>query len=399
MSNFAVLYDLNDLKVKARDHLLRNFDQVSEVGEVGLLKEEELVEILKSDEVSVESEDAMFVALQKWVKVDIERESRFADLLRYIRLPFFTKEFLDKVFMDEDLVHKKECREILKDATMLQFGSKDASKKFQRRCGFLKEVIMIGDTNGDMWWLDDEEWRPLEGIPKKLQWSHACATPHGLLVSGGSDGINDKPDVFLYETKKKSWTTLPSPSCGRHQHSSLFHKGCVYVVGGYSGDAYRNISEKFDFASRKWVHLPSLPEFGCFLAVSINDRLFVTSTESRKVFVLSKDETFWESRSDMPDVCKRGCCVVFKGELFIFKGTSGSSMRYNPVTDQWSTISPPPSPRHYPAALVHDNRILLIGGENSTSIDKYDPVSDTWSKCNMVSPTSDAMTFACKILL
>ena len=61
------------------------------------------------------------------------------------------------------------------------------------------------------------------------------------------------------------------------------------------------------------------------------------------------------------------------------------SEAYDPTTNQWTVKSPMPTARHHAASAVVDGEIYVIGGRigeelnNVDLIEKYDPVSDSWT--------------------
>ncbi|ELU06556.1 hypothetical protein CAPTEDRAFT_79643, partial [Capitella teleta] len=56
------------------------------------------------------------------------------------------------------------------------------------------------------------------------------------------------------------WKTLPPMSIGRHDHSSIYHKDHLYIVGGCGEDDNRLvIVESLDMNTLQWSHLPPLP--------------------------------------------------------------------------------------------------------------------------------------------
>jgi hypothetical protein len=69
-------------------------------------------------------------------------------------------------------------------------------------------------------------------------------------------------------------------------------------------------------------------------------------------------------------------------EIGMLYGTFVAGGRYNPSTDKWKSVSPPPlSNRIFKLATWADTQMLVWGGfSGAPSLDGagYDPVTDTW---------------------
>lgn len=94
-------------------------------------------------------------------------------------------------------------------------------------------------SNRTCWYLQGEgsestSWEILTEVPHELVWVSACATPSGILVTGGNDtNHNSYKDYWLFQCRKKQWTKMPLMASGRSLHASLcYHNSKVYVAGG-----------------------------------------------------------------------------------------------------------------------------------------------------------------------
>ncbi len=57
--------------------------------------------------------------------------------------------------------------------------------------------------------------------------------------------------------------------------------------------------------------------------------------------------------------------------------------RYNPRTDEWTTVAPLPIQRSGFGSAVVDSMLFLVGGCNNlckvNTVDRYDPETDSWT--------------------
>jgi N-acetylneuraminic acid mutarotase len=140
-------------------------------------------------------------------------------------------------------------------------------------------------------------------------------------------------------------------------------------------------------------------------------RDFATAVAEGKVFVMggtdqpgSVDLTSvealdpasgWTTRSALP-VGRRGCAAVSRNELlvdagiYLFGGTKAGSLqpavlKYNPGSDQWSTVSAMPNPRSYVAGAMGVNGKMYLfgglgpGGTPTNTVEEYDPANGNWT--------------------
>jgi hypothetical protein len=228
-----------------------------------LLCEEDFVEVMKSDEVDVESEDVMFKALQKWVRWEVGRNDRFPDLLKFVRMQHLSGDFLTNVVAVEPLIWNIACAELMQEAIASHAAPQSLRSTQPPRLYYAPSVV-IGDTAGVLWRQEKTGWKRIEGIPQAHLSNHGCVVPGGFVVSGGINSKNESMcDVYKFNASKREWTTLPPMSVKRNQHSSVFLKGSLYVIGGYDNGSYISSVERLDLASLQWSKLTPMPEGLC----------------------------------------------------------------------------------------------------------------------------------------
>ena len=124
------------------------------------------------------------------------------------------------------------------------------------------------------------------------------------------------------------------------------------------------------------------------------------NTDSADHWVLSLEGgTAWQRDADLPDPRGHLSSAVVGGKIYALGGEYGHDVKqvdvktcqvYDPATSKWSAIASLPDGRsHFESStIVHDGRILIVGGRcNSSSpprnvvndLLQYDPATDTWS--------------------
>lgn len=237
-------------------------------------------------------------------------------------------------------------------------------------------------------------WRPGTPMPQPRHSAGAAVASGRLYVVGGFTRMGKASgDVFVYDATTDAWSDgVPVPTAGG-AGAVVAVGGFVYAVGGYdpdSGSLDRN--ERFDPASGAWQSRARMPTPRNRFAAAVADGKIYTfggtqdSVDGRPgdvtlavVEVYEPDQNRWYDGGRMP-MPLRGAAAVTQGlYVYLFGGvrtdTAGDLpeqiWRYDPGTDEWEPVpTGMPTPRHGMAAVVHEGRIFLIGGESGAG---YNP--------------------------
>lgn len=78
---------------------------------------EELIELIRRDELNVPSEENIFIACMRWIKWNECRLKYLPEVLATVRLPLLTPQFLADRVATEDLIRTShKCRDLLDEA-------------------------------------------------------------------------------------------------------------------------------------------------------------------------------------------------------------------------------------------------------------------------------------------
>lgn len=78
---------------------------------------DELIDLVRRDELNVPSEEVIFEACMRWIKFDEERSSKLPQVLSKVRLPLLTPQFLaDRVATEDFIRTSHQCRDLLDEA-------------------------------------------------------------------------------------------------------------------------------------------------------------------------------------------------------------------------------------------------------------------------------------------
>ncbi|HET9907384.1 MAG TPA: kelch repeat-containing protein [Anaerolineales bacterium] len=190
-----------------------------------------------------------------------------------------------------------------------------------------------------------DTWTQLKSMPTARSENAAAAVGDIIYVSGGFGG---EQKLEAYDTTENTWRTLADLPEPRHHLMSASHNGKVYIFGGAASIV--NWAPRAD----AWVYEPE--------------------TDS------------WSRVALMPERRLAGAAVTLGDYIYVLGGTGGSNalLRYDPAQDEWTKLAQLSQSREHTTATTFDGRLYTLGGRWSgigelTSVEIYDPASDSWT--------------------
>jgi hypothetical protein len=113
----------------------------------------------------------------------------------------------------------------------------------------------------------------------------------------------------------------------------------------------------------------------------------------------------WRSGTPMLTPRVGAAFGVIKGKVYVVSGATTSTIVdinevYSVAKNTWTTAAPIPTPRYVPASAVVNNILYVIGGCNSqcavgggalTTVEAYNPATNTWSEKSPIPTAIDSM--------
>ncbi|MDD5434240.1 MAG: kelch repeat-containing protein [Nitrospira sp.] len=204
-------------------------------------------------------------------------------------------------------------------------------------------------------------------------------------------------------------------------HSAVAaYKGRIYVFGG-GGPDFRslNSTEIYDPINDTWHEGKDMPTIRSgAVAEVLNDRIHVIGGgfkhpdglfEFFSINEIYDPETdTWSKGPDMLMPHDYPASVVLNNRIYVLGGHHPEATKGGPMTDPgfsfcevfdpeegvWTEIAAMPTPRFAFSAVVLNNKILAIGGaglrndgfKNFDIVESYDPSADEWTNAGFTSP-------------
>ncbi|XP_065178293.1 kelch domain-containing protein 8B-like [Sycon ciliatum] len=225
------------------------------------------------------------------------------------------------------------------------------------------------------------KWTSLKALPEPLSAPSVMMIDNKIYCFGGTVDSTLPPttNVIRYLPDENSWESLPSMPTARYGGELVKRGDKVYIFGG------RNIKvpvlevDLFDLSTNTWeAALPAIPTARVFWSVvNHEDEVFVLGGFTEEAGFRTQVESFSlstrEWKVERPLKLKRGdfAAAVISGCIVVAGGMGGETnqglpnaerMRLSASTRKWTALDPLSDQRLAPTAIVHENKMYVIGG-------------------------------------
>lgn len=238
-------FNCNDLLRRVIVFLQENFKEAARLDEVLLLPARELGEFLVDDDIVITKEEDLFDLLLKWLEYDQgNRQKDFASLLRKIRLPQVSKEYLEKVIsVHKVVIDDPEACIVVGDARRhkrnydeeCDESNTDDKWITPRRClGGINGVLTVAGPLCVFYDANTNKWVSLAPITTRHCPGIETLGKHVYFV-GGSKEWKRMNSCERYDPDFNRWDTMKPMNIPRSNIGLVSLDGLLYAVGGYNG--------------------------------------------------------------------------------------------------------------------------------------------------------------------
>lgn len=407
---FGEIHTCTSLVQCANVYIEKYFEHVAKTEEFFSLSCDSVIDIISSDDLNVKSEATVFEAVIRWIDRDREeRKHHLPQLLKSVRLPRLSPQYLADVVAQEDLIKESlPCRDLLDEARnyhlMPERRSLFKSPRFRARTANTNGVIYAvggltrtGDSVSTV-----EVYNPATGVWKMSQNMSHLRSRVGVAVMnsklyaiGGYNGHERLSTVEVFDPESNEWTKVASMKYKRSAVGACsLDDSTLYVCGGYDGMSSLDIVESYDANKNEWKIVKSMFKSrsaagvvsfqGCVVALGGHDGLSIFDS----VECYNPDTNEWKL---MPSMLTRRCrlgVATLNKKLYVCGGYDGSTFLqtaevYDPQEQKWSFIARMNCMRSRVALVANCGKLYAIGGydgaANLKTVEMYDPTEDTWT--------------------
>ncbi|XP_078417173.1 actin-binding protein IPP isoform X3 [Cetorhinus maximus] len=335
-------------------------------------EKDQLVKILKSEELHIEDEYQVFTAAMEWVLKDMGKRKKYViEVLDPVRFPLLSSRRLFKYiegipdFSLRVALQKllEEYREVSKPQKETKFCKLSPASKIRPRRKARKYLYAIGGYTR----LQGGRWSDSRTL--------SC--------------------VERFDSFSQYWTTVSSLHQARSGLGVAVLEGMIYVIGGESDSMIFDCAERYDPVTKQWAAVASMNSPRCGLAVCACHAAiyalggWVGADIGKTMERFDPSDNKWEVIGNM--VVPRyffGCCEM-QGLIYIVGGLSdsGSELRsaemFNPITKRWTTLDDMKTKRAYVGVAALNDCVYAVGGWNETqnalrTAEKYSLQEEKW---------------------
>ncbi|MFN2127821.1 MAG: Kelch repeat-containing protein, partial [Anaerolineales bacterium] len=206
--------------------------------------------------------------------------------------------------------------------------------------------------------------------------------------------------ITIAANAQTPWTRKANAPIGSSFHASSVLDGKIYKIGGI-GISSSNL-QVFDPVSNSWKSRKSM--WGERIHPSscvFNDKILViggTQTFYQYTVITIEEydpatNTWTCINTKMPRARRIHASALVNGKIYIIGGSDEQFVCFpevdvfDPTTNEWTSAAAMPTPRMCLEAVALDNKIYVIGGNEGllygergeTTVEMYDPETDTWT--------------------
>ncbi|XP_037005402.1 actin-binding protein IPP isoform X2 [Artibeus jamaicensis] len=372
----------HDLLEFTENYIHVHFLEVQSGEEFLALTKDQLIKVLRSEELSIEDEYQVFLAAMQWILKDLGKRKKYVvEVLDPIRFPLLPPQRLLKYIegvSDFNLrvalqTLLKEYCEVCRSPKENKFCSFLQTSKVRPRKKARKYLYAVGGytrLQGGRW-SDSRALSCVERFDTFSQYWTTVSSLHqarcglgvavlgGMVyaIGGGWVGAEIGNTIERFDPDENKWEVVGNMALSRYYFGCCEMQGLIYVIGGISNEGIELCSfEVYDPLSKRWSPLPPMGTRRAYLGVAaLNDCIYSvggwneTQDALHTVEKYSFEEEKWVEIASMK-VPRAGMCVVAVNGLlyvsggrssshdFLAPGTLDSVEVYNPHSDTWTEI-------------------------------------------------------------
>lgn len=411
---FADAQGVTDLWKSANEYTSEHIMEVIQNQEFVLLPTDHVTALLGNDDLNIPSEETVLSAVLDWVNFDLPaRKRHLSKLLAQVKLPLLSRQFLVDQIETNPMFHDDpDCHTLIMEAMKYHLLPERRvalqSPRTRPRKSTVGHLFAVGgvdsaksSTSIERYNLRTNKWTQVAAMcGRRLQFGVAVLEDK-LYVVGGRDGLKTLNSVECYCPRSRRWSNVPPMSTHRHGLGVSVLEGPLYAVGGHDGWSYLSTAERWDPVTRAWSAIAqmSTPRSTCGVAV-LGGKLYAVGGRDGSACLKTAEcydphTNRWTMVAHM-NKRRGGVGVgVCNGLLYAVGGHDAPTStptaikldcceRYDPLTDSWTKLASMCHPRDAVGVAVLGDKVYAVGGYDGQhylkSVESYDPSSNDWTE-------------------
>jgi len=117
------------------------------------------------------------------------------------------------------------------------------------------------------------KWEKLPKMHMKRDELAACIGPDGMIYAVGGYGGGDNSSlasVERFNVHSQKWELIAPLREARRALTAVALPDGIYAIGGFNGEQYRNVVEKYDFENNEWLPVTPMISPRCTLSCVVS---------------------------------------------------------------------------------------------------------------------------------
>ncbi|BHF85284.1 Kelch-like protein 12 [Sparganum proliferum] len=364
--------------------------------------------LLRNDNLSVDSEEAVFEAISSWVRAgdkecDNQRLRLHApEMLKEVRWCQTTEQFRGRLLNGHPIFQNSiECALLLGGVVHWIAAAQKPPCPFNRRRRPPQAIFFLvfgKDKNQDRWSVlrFDPQLEKEERIAdmEKREYATYSLLGESIFVVGGDTAQQEySTSVEEFLVAERRWRKRASLAVGRSWHAAAVlteagGEALIGVFGGLSNDKYLSSCEVYEVGGDRWFKLPDLREKRDATAAAClpgDSRVFVfggSNGSSRLASVefcqlradwreRATSSDFWQPAAPMRTARAGLAATHFQGKIIVAGGYGRMVEMFTPPDarcpqGQWTELAGMKEPRAFFALLTStDDAVFALGPGNT----------------------------------
>ncbi|XP_037957159.1 ring canal kelch protein isoform X2 [Teleopsis dalmanni] len=406
IKEFADMHGCVDLFNYADTYIEQHFNEVIQFDEFLNLSHEQVINLIKNDRISVTTEERVFECVISWIRYDpAVREVYTSDLMKHVRLPFLSKEYITQRVDKEPLLDGNlNCKNLIIEALTYHLfpnDTKSARTIPRKPVGLPKILLVIGGQapkairSVECYDLREEKWYQAAEMPNRRCRAGLSVLGDKVYAVGGFNGSLRVRTVDVYDPSTDQWSASNSMEARRSTLGVAVLNGCIYAVGGFDGTSGLCSAEVFDPKTEIWRFIAPMSTRRSSVGVGVVNGLLyaVGGYDGFSRQCLSSVERYnpetenWTEVADMSAHRSGAGVGVLNNILYAVGGHDGPMVRksveaYDPEVNRWYSVSDMAFCRRNAGVVAHEGLLYVVGGDDGTSnlasVEVYCPETNTW---------------------
>lgn len=422
--NTAKLYNMNNAIRQIDTFIAENLLLIAQEGGLPLLTYEQMLSCLRSNKLRLREID-IFQVVCDWLKCDPQHETSCAvSLMSQIHFCLISpNDLVSRVQTVRMMRSTTELHEMVLLALnyhVLPHSQPLRVSRHSQMRSHIERIICIGGREihphpclhdsvvvfeTDITSSTLVNQKELATLPTALSHMQVVVFNDFLFILGGcttqcAHGESAVNTVMRYDPRFNTWFQAAPMLNKRAYFFAGVLNNRLYAIGGKHKDGSLASAEAYDAERNLWEPIQPMPfAYHAHAGAVYGDFIFVSGGYSNNHFTpdlqrFDPHAHHWEDMSPM--LTPRGWHVscVTQGKLFVFGGCNLNANQqalpvlqsecYDPVTDQWTIISPLNLSHKEASCIVYQEQIYVLGGYNVQTktgqkmVSRYDIYTGTW---------------------